>query len=499
MKNNLFYVIAAMVVLMFGCQYEFPEDLNEQPTAGGADFTKMVAVGNSITAGYMDGALYDRGQQNAFVSILAEQMKAVGGGEFNIPDINSENGFFDIGPNNVILGRLVLTVNPNTGSVGPAPIGQGDLPAPYTGEKALLNNFGVPGVTLGTALLPELGNPNHLLFNPLYGRFASNPGSSTLIGDAAAAMANGGTFFSFWLGNNDVYGYAAGGASNPALLTSDSDFQNRLNLALGAMLNANPEAKGIILNIPSIDLLPHFSLIDPLGIAIPEAIRPQLGAGLAQLNAAINGWNAGITANTDIPEPVKASLLRPTLSTGFDAYPLLILDPSLSDAVIPLPTGGTLTIPKIRNITEADGIKMPLTAQLALEEGTGISPLTPLNEMQFDHVYLTKDELEEIRNKINAFNSFISAAAQANSSRLILIDINDFISQVAQGMVSHGNVTLTATIVPPSGAFSVDGMHPNGRAQAFIANLIIEKINEKWGSNIPKTNPNAYPGNDLPR
>src|SRR5690606_34590419 len=127
MKNIPYYLIAAIVVLMFGCQYEFPEDLDEQPTAGEADFTKLVAVGNSITAGYMDGALYNRGQKNAFVSILAEQMKAVGGGEFNIPDINSENGFFDIGPNNVILGRLVLTVNPNTGSVGPAPIGQGDL------------------------------------------------------------------------------------------------------------------------------------------------------------------------------------------------------------------------------------------------------------------------------------------------------------------------------------------------------------------------------------
>lgn len=499
MKNIPYYLIAAIVVLMFGCQYEFPEDLDEQPTAGEADFTKLVAVGNSITAGYMDGALYNRGQKNAFVSILAEQMKAVGGGEFNIPHINSENGFYSLSPNGTPLGRLVLTTDANTGSISPAPIGPGDLPSPFTGDKASINNFGVPGVTLGTALIPELGIPNHPLFNPLYGRFASDPGTSTLIGDAAAALADGGTFFSFWLGNNDVYGYALGGAANPAVLTSNENFQMQLNAALGTLLNANANAKGIIMNIPSVDLLPHFNMIDPLAITLPAAIRPELGMGITQINAAINGWNAGVNANPQIPEPVKASLLRPLLSDNFDAYPLLILDPSLSDAAVPLPTGGTFTIPKIRNITQDDEIRLPLTAQTPLGQGMGVSPLSPLNEAQFDAFYLTKAEQEEIRTKINTFNGYIAAAAQAQPERLLLIDVNEFLTQVSQGMVSFENIGLAASIVPPTGAFSVDGIHPNGRAHAFIANLIIEKINDKWEATLPKTNPNAFPGNDLPR
>lgn len=253
------------------------------------------------------------------------------------------------------------------------------------------------------------------------------------------------------------------------------------------------------MNIPSFDVLPHFNLINPLAIQLPAAIRPELEAGLAQLNLAIAGWNAGVNAHPTLPDPVKASLIRPTLSNDFDAYPLIILDPSLSDATIPLPTGGTFTIPKIRNITEEDGIKLPLTAQAALGQGVGISPLSPLNEMQFDSFYLTKAEQEEIQAKINSFNGYISAAVNANAERLLLVDVNDFLNQVIQGMVSHGNVGLTASIVPPNGAFSVDGIHPNARAHAFIANLIIEGINEKWGANIPKANPNAYPGNDLPR
>ncbi|MGB3779776.1 MAG: hypothetical protein WA960_15550, partial [Tunicatimonas sp.] len=35
-------------------------------TPGTADFTKYVALGNSLTAGFMDAALYTRGQQNSF-------------------------------------------------------------------------------------------------------------------------------------------------------------------------------------------------------------------------------------------------------------------------------------------------------------------------------------------------------------------------------------------------------------------------------------------------
>lgn len=499
MKNIQYYFLFILLGLLVGCQYEFPEEPVKNNEPGQADFSKMVAVGNSLTAGFMDGALYNRSQENSFVSILAEQMKLADGGDFNVPTIDSENGFYAFGPNNMVLGRLVLTADPNTGSIAPAPIGSGDLPAPFTGDKATLNNFGVPGVTLGTALIPETGNPSSALFNPFYARFASNPGSSTLIGDAAAALAQGGTFFSFWLGNNDVLGYATGGGSNPAILTEDDAFQARLNVAVGAMLSASPEARGIIMNIPSLDVLPHFNLINPLAIPLPPSVRPELEAGLTQLNAAINGWNNGVKANPGIPEAVKESLIRPVLSTDFNAYALLVLDPSLSDAAVPLPNGEIFVIPKIRNLTADDGVKLPLSAQAAIAQGVGISPLSPLNEKEFDAFYLTKAEQEEINTKIETFNGYVAAVAQANSERLLLIDVNEFLDRVVGGSVSHSSVGLTASIIPPNGAFSVDGIHPNARAHAFLTNLIIKGINEKWGANLPPVNPNAYPGNDLPR
>src|SRR5690606_16600506 len=152
----------------------------------------------------------------------------------------------------------------------PAPIGPGDLPAPYTGDKSVLNNFGIPGLTIVTALLPETGNPTNSMFNPFYGRIASSPGVSTPIGDAVTALADGGTFFTFWLGSNDVMAYAMGGAANPELLTGETTFQESMNVALGSLLNANPEAKGIVLGIPKLDSLPYMNLINPLSISVPE-------------------------------------------------------------------------------------------------------------------------------------------------------------------------------------------------------------------------------------
>jgi hypothetical protein len=53
-------------------------------TAGVANFSKYVALGNSLTSGYSDGALFIEGQKS-YTNIMAEQFKAVGGGEFKIP------------------------------------------------------------------------------------------------------------------------------------------------------------------------------------------------------------------------------------------------------------------------------------------------------------------------------------------------------------------------------------------------------------------------------
>jgi hypothetical protein len=481
------YIWILVLGSMVACTYEFPETAVEEPSAGSANFTKIVSVGNSLTAGYMDGALYNRGQQNSFPVLIAEQAKAVGGGDFNVPSINSVNGFFQMGPQGP-LGRLVLTVNPQTGATGPAPIGAGDLPTPFAGNKAALNNFGVPGITLLTAIIPQTGGPNipqNPAYNPMYARFASNPGTSTVIGDAAVALANGGTFFTFWLGNNDVLGYATGGASNPAILTSVADFQTRLNLALGAMLQAKADAKGAVANIPSLAVLPFFNLVPWNALPMSQALADQVNPAYAQYNGGLALARQGglITA-------AEEELRKISFKAGANGF--VISDESLTNL-------SGLGLPSIRQSKPTDRATLTLSSALGQPVGGDATKIRGISSPVEDQFVLIPSEQEEISARITAFNSAIAAAVQANASRLVLVDVNDLLNKVLANQVSAGGVALTASIIPPNGGFSLDGVHPNTRAHAFIANHFIDAINTKWGSSIPKVNPNAFMANDLPR
>jgi hypothetical protein len=80
----------------------------------------------------------------------------------------------------------------------------------------------------------------------------------------------------------------------------------------------------------------------------------------------------------------------------------------------------------------------------------------------------------------------------------VLVDANAALNLIKTTSVTINGSSLTASLSPPNGAFSLDGVHPNARGSAYIANVFIEAINAKFGSNIPLCNPNAFGGNELP-
>ncbi len=71
---------ALLGLVLTGCQPDLENDIN--PSKGTADFTTYIAVGNSLTAGVSDVGLTLEGQQNSFPALLAQQFRAVGGGDF---------------------------------------------------------------------------------------------------------------------------------------------------------------------------------------------------------------------------------------------------------------------------------------------------------------------------------------------------------------------------------------------------------------------------------
>ena len=103
MKNIKHIALSLLTIGFISCENEVLEDLrsrnNEEPvvfeefTPGSLDVSTYVSLGNSLTAGFSDGALYRVAQENSTPAILAQQFSAlVNGGTFTQPLMNDNIG-----------------------------------------------------------------------------------------------------------------------------------------------------------------------------------------------------------------------------------------------------------------------------------------------------------------------------------------------------------------------------------------------------------------------
>jgi hypothetical protein len=76
--NKLFLSLASLAFCIQACSPKLDAPSPLQPSSGTENFTKFVAIGNSLTAGYADGALYKAGQENSFAKMVNEQMMSFG-------------------------------------------------------------------------------------------------------------------------------------------------------------------------------------------------------------------------------------------------------------------------------------------------------------------------------------------------------------------------------------------------------------------------------------
>lgn len=505
MRNSKKYFALALSMMASACTYDFPE--TAEPTAGEADFTKMISVGSGLSTGFMNGALYTAGQDASFVRILAQQMQVVGGGTFTQPDVASENGCYNPAAG-CTAGRLYLKINPTTGSPGPAPKpGDGGKALAPHGGSGNLNNFAVPATTLLLSLIPQTGGPaipQNPAYNPYYGRIASIPSVSTIIGDAAAAFGNGGTFLTFWLGNDDVLGYATAGGSAAIPLTTNDDFNTRYNSALSTMLSASPNAKGVVANIPDVTSLPFFSTVAYNPIPLDAATAAYITTNLAvNYNAFLDGMvgNQIITAD----EAAKRKL---TYIAGNNA--ILINDETLTnlEPYMAGPYAGLKPYAIARQTTKNDLVCLTagsyIGANLGANGVNGVSaPLTNTTSantqaLKGDDLILIPTEITQIQNSISAFNGIIKTAADGNATRLAFVDANAILASLKTNGAEINGSTITASIAPPFGGFGLDGVYPNARGNGYLANAFIDAINTKFKSSIPHCNPNNFAGNELP-
>ena len=155
MKKILVSTIAVSALLFnVSCDTDFETDVNNIVVSkGDADFTKFVSIGNSLTSGYRDGALYVDGQLESYPAMMAAQMQLAGGGAFKQPLMPNNTGGFIGLPG--FTGKLNLQViNGALSPVASAPAAALDNIAaggPY-------QNMGVPGAKSFHLGAPGYGN-----------------------------------------------------------------------------------------------------------------------------------------------------------------------------------------------------------------------------------------------------------------------------------------------------------------------------------------------------
>ena len=489
MKNYIKYM-ALSAVLLTACEAELDNPIEDGGvySSGSADLSNYVAVGNSLTAGYADGALYVTGQQNSLPNILAGQFALAGGGEFTQPLVDDNTGGLLANGTQIQPNRFVLAVDAD-GNPGPVRL-QGTATTDIAnGLEGSFNNMGVPGAKSFHLVAPGYGNIGGVLTgasNPYFVRFAS-AADATIIGDAAAQSPS---FFSLWIGNNDILSYATSGGTGvdrtgnldpssygPNDITDPNVFASVYSQEVQAL--AASASGGVVFNIPDVTSIPFFTTVPYNAIPLDAATA----AGVNQAYAQYNGGLAQYAALGVItPEERDARTIN--FQEGQNA--VVIEDENLT--TLPNPAGGTL--PNIRQATPEDLIVLTASSTL----GTLADPSNPSSVIGVgvplgDADVLIPEEQAAVVAAQTSYNATIQAVAQANG--LAFVDARAILNQLASSGISFDAGTLTSTFAT-GGAFSLDGVHPTPRGYAYLANQAIAAINEMYGSNIPTVNIGSY-------
>lgn len=447
MKNRKLYIILGLGLAFTSCLKTEFDPLER--TQGDANFKHYVSVGNSLTQGYQDGGLHNENgqQQNSYPAMIARQMALVNPDmdEFIQPLVSGHGS-----------GHLVLGFeNGELGVVGQGdPGGEGEDPFWSSwGDKTIkYNNLGVSGIAVwqiaADGFTEEVLNHAILSGVSLYNNGEPlNPFARFLdFGEDPTNVLGGGetydyvhhievseaTFFTNWLGNNDVLGWSLAGGDEGEIsiagigllktspLTEVAEFREKYNAVLMAFSNLG--AKGICATLPDVTAIPMFTTIDEEFLGVDEL------------------WiTEGVSGN-------------------------------------------------IRLKTENDLVL--LYGADAIDAGAGSSQSNPI-----PHEYvLDIQEVSTVQQRTTELNAVIRDLAMQYDFGLV--DMHEYLEGFKTGF-SEAGVDLSAKFIE-GGVFSLDGVHPNTKGYAIVANKFIEAINEKYGASVPRIDVNQFKGIEFP-
>jgi lysophospholipase L1-like esterase len=447
-KTTSVAVVAFVLVFFGGCTDNGPGVF--APSLGSKTVTKYVAIGNSLTAGYQSNGLYQSAQIYSYPNLIAGQLKLAGAtlGTFEQP-LYSDPGTPGA-DGKASRYEIISLVGPVIGPRGLAPGSPLNLSLarPY-------DNLGIPGAVifdfLDSASFASKAVPPRS--NPLFALILR----SAALGNSVFAQAKAlhPDLVTFWLGNNDVLGYATSGGVSPAAPTSLAAFTYLYSQAVDSLRAALPNASIVVANIPDVTTIAFFTTLGP-------HIAAAVAASGAPFRYQKHGETGVASGNTTFTEATP---------------PLICLTGSAYAPLLGQPTGKWYR----------DKGYPSLPAGIDTTKPFGFHPQNPWP----DALVLDADEQAVAATAVAGFNSAIATAAQAKNA--VVVDINAFFAGVKANGYFWAGEEFTSEYVK-GGLFSLDGVHPSSRGSGVLANQFIKKMNERLGTKLSYVDISALPG-----
>ena len=246
---------------------------------GSADFSRFVAVGDSLGAGFVSGGLVRGAQDDSVPALVALQAT----GQTISQPLVSEPG----------IPPLLQLQNLSPLVVAPLPgLGSPVAPPPY-------QNLSVPGFRIGDALRNLRRGPTDLATFIL--------AAQTPTTQIQHALAQNPTFALVWLGNNDVLAAATSGRVIEGItLTPVAQFQADLTAIVGALQAAGADVA--LANLPDVTSIPYVTTIPPV-LVDPVTQQPILGPG-GQPIAILGPDDEPLAPNDFVLLPASAALAQ---------------------------------------------------------------------------------------------------------------------------------------------------------------------------------------------
>jgi lysophospholipase L1-like esterase len=434
MKKLLFLVLMFTSILALSCK-------NDGKANGNVlQISKLVSLGDSLTAGVQSDGLVIDFQENSFPSLIAQQL---GIDDFQQPLIDRPGISSDITKAPLRFeGGMILKDDLDFDII--SLFINLDLPRPY-------DNLGLP-----TADLMDAISSSEIFFAFIL------RGMGTQLEQAISLEPQ---LITFWLGSNDVLGSATRGGDLDSITPTD-DFESDYRFSLTELVNGT-SALIVTANIANVTDIPFVNFFDEVFRAIPA-----LG----------------------IDDPVPVVFDETFEPTEFDDgvfIPLLTEEGEVVQLLLPaldLYREEGLGIPDESALMDL-GFSMDEAADLVSQlEAAGLNPSgIPIN----GGLTLTNFERNSIQDAVDDFNSVISEVA--SEFGIPVVDINSALSTLNDLGIDgfSGRFVLADT---ENTAFSLDGVHPNNGGYAIIANEFIQVINESFGFRIPLLDTDQFRG-----